>query len=378
MMKRELWRYSRRQVTLHAMYVGYVRVISLIRSHRQLANVLSLSGDEEFRSTILMLKIFEINVDQQFAALAKQLQAVCGYQGSGNQGIESVHGGFAKSQSGKCGKCHEETHFEKANYCWRCGDPLPRVAALTNHRAAAALGIPGVEASLQVDSNAACNASESTCKADLVMLREGQDTVVLPGTGAGRGAAGVDGATKSEHGHLDPRAANPLHGLQGLQEGAAESIGRTVYFAHPQVLGPVRSYSLQIHSGEQGIQQDGGGPGELGGGGGVSAAQSEIIDEEATSLSTRRFSEIAAAPTTAGPAVTAEDVKAQARESIKASLDVERKRLLEIRRSKAAALEARRYQMEENGEFEELTESEKMQARIEHLQVKIAVYVRTM
>ena len=116
----------------------------------------------------------------------------------------------------------------------------------------------------------------------------------------------------------------------------------------------------------------------MGGGGGVSAAQSEIIDEEATSLSTRRFSEIAAAPTTAGPAVTAEDVKAQARESIKASLDVERKRLLEIRRSKAAALEARRYQMEENGEFEELTESEKMQARIEHLQVKIAVYVRTM
>ena len=358
MMKRELWRYSRRQVTLHAMYVGHVRVISLIRSHRQLANVLSLSGDEQFRSTILMLKIFEINVSQQFAALAQQLQAVCGDQRSGNQGIGSVYGGFAensglgstgdpesgpKSQSGKCGKCHEETHFKKANYCWRCGDPLPRVAALANHRAAVALGFPGVGASLQADSNAARNASESACKADLVMLQEGQDTVVLSGTGAGRGAAGVDGATSGGHGHLDPRAANPLHGLQGLQEGAAESIGRTVYFAHPQVLGPVRSYSLQIHSGEHKIQQGGGG-----------------------------------APTTAEPAVTAEDVKAQARESIMASLDVERKRLLDIRRNKAAALEARRHQMEENGEFEELTESEKMQARIEHLQVKIAVYVRTM
>ena len=73
---------------------------------------------------------------------------------------------------------------------------------------------------MQVDSNAARNASESTCKADLVMLQEGQDTVVLPGTGAGRGAAGVDGTTSGGHGHLDPRAANPLHGRIAGEDAA--------------------------------------------------------------------------------------------------------------------------------------------------------------
>ena len=52
MMNAELWRYSR----------------------RQLDNVLSVSGDEQFRSTILMLKIMETAMRVSFKTLADQLQ----------------------------------------------------------------------------------------------------------------------------------------------------------------------------------------------------------------------------------------------------------------------------------------------------------------
>ena len=51
MMKDELWRYSR----------------------RQLANVLSISGDEQFRSTLLMLKIMEMNLNDKLASISESL-----------------------------------------------------------------------------------------------------------------------------------------------------------------------------------------------------------------------------------------------------------------------------------------------------------------
>lgn len=53
MMTAELWRYSR----------------------RQLDNVLSVSGDEQFRSTILMLKILETSMHRSFKSLSDQLNS---------------------------------------------------------------------------------------------------------------------------------------------------------------------------------------------------------------------------------------------------------------------------------------------------------------
>ena len=56
MMKDELWRYSR----------------------RQLANVLSISGDEQFRSTLLMLKIMEMNLNDKLASISESLHPCLG------------------------------------------------------------------------------------------------------------------------------------------------------------------------------------------------------------------------------------------------------------------------------------------------------------
>ena len=55
MMKGELWRYSR----------------------RELANVLSVSGDEQFNSTILMLKIMESRNDTTLADVRRLLHSIC-------------------------------------------------------------------------------------------------------------------------------------------------------------------------------------------------------------------------------------------------------------------------------------------------------------
>jgi len=54
MMRGELWRYSR----------------------RELNNVLSLSGNDEFRSTILMLKILENSTKQYFDAITQSVQSI--------------------------------------------------------------------------------------------------------------------------------------------------------------------------------------------------------------------------------------------------------------------------------------------------------------
>ena len=54
MMHGELWRYSR----------------------RQLDNVLSLTGDDQFRSTILLVKIFEAQVCKDFAKVFEQLKSI--------------------------------------------------------------------------------------------------------------------------------------------------------------------------------------------------------------------------------------------------------------------------------------------------------------
>jgi len=67
MMRAELWRYSR----------------------RQLANVLSVSGDEQFRSTILMLKILETSMHASFEGLAAARANLSGGEAQGAGGGDS-------------------------------------------------------------------------------------------------------------------------------------------------------------------------------------------------------------------------------------------------------------------------------------------------
>ena len=81
MMKGELWRYSR----------------------RELANVLSVSGDEEFNSTILMLKIMESSTERALAEVLRLLRSISDSSDHQHQATGSASPGTEEGRQGKGG-----------------------------------------------------------------------------------------------------------------------------------------------------------------------------------------------------------------------------------------------------------------------------------
>ena len=81
MMKGELWRYSR----------------------RELDNVLSVSGDEQFNSTILMLKIMESSTRSTLSEVLRLLHSICNQQGPVGEAAsgEGGEGGGGKGAGGE-------------------------------------------------------------------------------------------------------------------------------------------------------------------------------------------------------------------------------------------------------------------------------------
>lgn len=126
MMTAELWRYSR----------------------RQLDNVLSVSGDEQFRSTILMLKILETSMHRSFKSLSDQfLISHEGYRAphsSSHRPHSSSHrGGGGEGgeewRNGDGGRTSEDVHAAEA--VEEMGAKLQSILELVQGQAAAVAGL---------------------------------------------------------------------------------------------------------------------------------------------------------------------------------------------------------------------------------------------
>ena len=177
MMKRELWRYSR----------------------RQLSNVLSLSGDEQFRSTILMQKIFEVDVFARLDTMEAQLKAVVTAFGAAPACAEGQRRGGART----CSKCAGRTLPIDANYCWKCGELLE----------------PLQECSKQNCENVVRGAGAVT--GDIRVVLEGRtaiaDLVIVKPNGGG------DGNARAVPRHVT------VHGLQEGLDAENETVGQAIY-----------------------------------------------------------------------------------------------------------------------------------------------------
>ena len=183
--------------------------------------MLSLSGDEQFRSTILMQKIFEVDVFARLDTMEAQLQSLVTATGAAPACVEGQRRGGAKT----CSKCAGRTQQIDANYCWKCGERLEPLQECSKQKCENVLrgaGAGGMGVALE----------GRTAIADLVIVKP---------------TDGGDGNARAVPRHVT------VHGLQEGLDAENETVGQAIYVTAASAgagFGAadkgVRSFSIEI------------------------------------------------------------------------------------------------------------------------------------